>query len=360
MRSFRIIPITILSAGLLTAGNFTGIFDSSREFSTSSGKREDYRIMFYNVENLFDIYNNPEKEDDEFTPGGSRNWNRFRFREKLMNIYRVIVAAGEWEPPEIIGLSEVENSYVLEQLTLSTPLSGAGYEFVHRNSPDRRGIDVALLYRPEKFRLLKKDFYSVECEFDTLFKTREILYTKGVTLCSDTLHLFVNHWPSRWGGQAATEHRRIMAANVLRSAIDSVFETNRFARIIVMGDFNDEPHNKSISEVLGAGSDFSETCLSGLYNLFADFGRQGRGTLKFRGEWYLFDQIIVSGSLLGGAEGLSVRQGSVTIFDPPFLLVRDDSYFGYKPFRSYEGFRYTGGYSDHLPVYIDLQGEDLN
>ncbi len=325
-----------------------------------SDERGDLRIMFYNVENLFDIYNNPEKDDDDFTPGGARNWNFFRFREKLLNIYRVIAAVGGWEPPEIVGLSEVENRYVLNRLINTTPLSGAGYAFIHRDSPDTRGMDVALLYRTDRFTPLKKDFYGVKDEQGILQETREILYAKGVTCCRDTLHLFVNHWSSRWGGQAATEHLRVMAATVLRQAVDSVFQTDASAKIIIMGDFNDEPHEKSLSVTLAAMADFDKTGASGLYNLFGSFNRQGRGTLKFRGVWNLFDQIIVSWSLIGAENGLSVSRKSAGIYDAPFLLVRDETWFGYKPFRSYEGYSYTGGYSDHLPVYIDLSRINQN
>lgn len=337
----------------------TGV-ESSYGLHEGADERGDFRIMFYNVENLFDIYNNPEKDDDEFTPGGARNWNFFRFREKLLNIYRVIAAVGGWEPPEIVGLSEVENRYVLDRLINTTPLSGAGYAFIHRDSPDTRGMDVALLYRSDRFTLIKNNFYRVKNESGVLRKTREILYVKGVTCCMDTLHLFVNHWPSRWNGQAATEHLRIMAAKVLRQAVDSVFQTDTYAKIIIMGDFNDEPGDKSLSEILEAQPKVSGSASDRLYNLFGHYKEGERGTIKYRGKWHLFDQIIVSGSLICTDKGMSVSRESAGIFDASFLLGRDEAWFGYKPFRSYEGFRYTGGYSDHLPVYIDLSRINQN
>ncbi len=319
--------------------------------------RGDYRIMFYNVENLFDIHNDPEREDDEFTPGGERRWTWFRFREKLANIYRVIVAAGGWQAPEIVGLCEVENRYVLEELTGTTPLSKAGYEIVHRDSRDRRGIDVALLYRSDRFSLIREKFLEISSPVDTFLKTRDIVYVKGVTVCLDTLHLFVNHWPSRWRGRAFTEPARFLAASVLKSAVDSVFATNAEAKIIIMGDFNDEPADASLRVGLGTETDFADTHPNRLYNLSAPLKLAGKGTIKFRGRWQLFDQFIVSGTLLMAERGLAARKNSASVFDAGFLLVRDEVYYGYKPFRTYEGYRYTGGYSDHLPVYIDLWGK---
>ena len=313
-----------------------------------------FRIVFYNVENLFDIVNDPLKADDDFTPGGVRRWTFYRLRHKVNNIYRALAAASEWQPPSIIGLCEVENRYVLEMLTRNTGLNKFDYSIIHRNSADHRGIDVAVLFRPDEFILLDSGFTAISFPFDTLYGTRDIVYLKGIGPPGDTLHVFVNHWPSRWGGQAETEIYRTYVASVLRSLTDSVFQTNPYANIIVMGDFNDEPHDPSLKHHLGAGFDYCDPQSGKLYNISHVNKINRQGSLKYQGEWFLFDQFIVSGSLLDGTARMQTCPRSVTVFSAGFLLVPDYTWFGYKPFRTYEGYRYTGGYSDHLPVVLDL------
>ncbi len=313
-----------------------------------------FRIVFYNVENLFDIVNDPLKADDDFTPGGVRRWTFYRLRHKVNNICRALAAASEWQPPSIIGLCEVENRYVLEMLARNTGLNKFDYSIIHRNSADHRGIDVAVLFRPGEFTLLDSGFTAISFPFDTLNGTRDIVYLKGIGPPGDTLHLFVNHWPSRWGGQAETEIYRTYVASVLKSLTDSVFQTNPYANIIVMGDFNDEPHDPSLKQHLGAGFDYFSPESGKLYNLSHVNKMNREGSLKYQGEWFLFDQFIVSGSLLDGTARMQTCIRSVTVFSAGFLLVPDYTWFGYKPFRTYEGFRYTGGYSDHLPVVLDL------
>ncbi len=313
-----------------------------------------FRIVFYNVENLFDTVNDPLRADDDFTPSGSRRWNAFRLQHKIENIYRALAAAGGWNTPAIIGLCEVENMYVLEKLAYETGLKRHDYQIIHRNSDDPRGIDVAVLFRPDRFYLLKSRFMPVRFPFDTLAATRDIVYIKGLAGPADTLHLFANHWPSRWGGQAETAPYRNYAALVLRSVIDSLFLVNPGSKIVVMGDFNDEPQDESLKNFLGAGYDFDAPEPGKLYNISWENNVRAEGSCKYRGIWYLFDQFIVSGGLMGLVPGLYTTPGSFRIFDEKFLLVPDDAWFGYKPFRSFEGFRYTGGYSDHLPVILDL------
>lgn len=313
-----------------------------------------FRIVFYNVENLFDTLNEPGRNDDFFTPGGERRWDSFRLDKKLNNLHKALAAAGQWVPPSIIGLCEVENRYILEKLIGNTGLSGSGYNIIHSNSPDSRGIDVAVLYKNDEFIVLDTFFKVINFPFDSLATTRDILYIKGIAGGTDTVHFFINHWTSRWGGQAATEPYRKYTASVLRSIVDSVSFVNPGASIVIMGDFNDEPEDISLRECLGAGFDYNNLLPGELYNLSYGEKKQGHGTIKFQGEWFLFDQFIVSGSLLDGEGGLQTCPLSTKILSAEFLLVPDYTWFGYKPFRTYEGFRYTGGFSDHLPVVLDL------
>lgn len=313
-----------------------------------------FRIVFYNVENLYDAINDPGTDDDPFTLSGERRWNEFRLRNKLNNLSKAIMAAGEWEIPAIIGLCEVENRNVLELLIMNAGLGKAGYRIVHRNSADSRGIDAAVLYKPEDFLLLDTAFIKIRFPFDTLSVTRDIVYLKGVAGKGDTLHVFVNHWPSRWGGQAETAPYRHYLATVLRSVTDSLFLSDTLAKIIIMGDFNDEPYDNSIKTGLRSGLDYDDPFPGKLYNISCDLKSSSQGSYKYQGEWFLFDQFIVSGSLLKGEGGLQTSARSVRIINDSFLLIPDERWFGYKPFRTYEGFRHTGGFSDHLPVVLDL------
>jgi predicted extracellular nuclease len=334
---------------------FHGLFASQAELNDrDSVKWENFRMVFYNVENLFDITNDPLKNDDEFTPAGDRRWNYRRLQNKLGNLSKAIAAAGEWSTPSIIGLCEVENSHVLSMLTRNSALRNAGYEFVHRNSPDSRGIDVAILYRPGEFMLLSKSFTGITFPFDTAGRTRDILYVTGIAGGDDTLHIFVNHWPSRWGGQAATEPYRIYAARVLKSLADSVFLVNPMAKIVIMGDFNDEPGDKSLKEYLGAGIESDMPVPGKLYNMSLAGKNNPKGSYKYQGTWFMFDQFIVSGSLLTDKVRLQTSPGMAMVFMADFLMVPDKAWYGYKPFRTYEGFRHSGGFSDHLPVILDL------
>jgi predicted extracellular nuclease len=323
----------------------------SSPLKTEGGK---FRILFYNVENLFDTFNEPGKNDNAFTPGGDRRWTPYRLQKKISNLYRAITAAGEWSMPAIIGLCEVENRYVLEILINNTGLRNAGYKIIHRNSPDSRGIDVAALYRPEDFLLVEKSFTCITFPFDSSATTRDILYMKGIAGINDTLHLFVNHWPSRWGGEAATAPYRNHVAIVLKSMTDSLVAINPRAKIIIMGDFNDEPEDESLKKYLGAGLDYDNPEAGKLYNISNEMKSSFYGSYKYQGVWYIYDHYIVSGSMINGMEKLQTSPQSVNIYNAGFLLIPDDTWFGFKPFRTFEGFRYTGGFSDHLPVYLDI------
>jgi len=250
-------------------------------------------------------------------------------------------------------LCEIESRKVLHDLTKNSPLYSFEYRIIHQESPDRRGIDVALLYQPDKYIPLINRFIPISFPNMPEKKTRDILYSKGIFVKGDTIHLFVNHWPSRWGGQLESEDYRLFVASVLKSFTDSIFKTDTNSNILIMGDFNDDPVNKSISEVLAAELLVSELDNSKLYNVsYIKAKSQIEGTHKYQGDWSLLDQFIISGSLMN--QDNHFKSENITIFNADFLLEPDESHLGFKPFRTFVGFRYNGGYSDHLPIFIDL------
>ncbi|WP_163717163.1 endonuclease/exonuclease/phosphatase family protein [Mangrovibacterium lignilyticum] len=306
--------------------------------------------MFYNVENLFDAENDPVTEDDEFCPGGMRNWNNYRLKVKLNQISKVVMAANGFEPPVIIGLCEVENRHVLERLLSQTPLGRFNYRIVHKNSPDKRGIDVAMLYRADKLVPLRYKYHPlIDGGGDTL-SSREILESSFGT-ANDTLHVLVNHWPSRYRGQAETESDRLLAATQLRNVVESIYRKEPKAKIIILGDFNDQPDNASLKNGLNAVVTDHPEQEGELVNLSAQW--KPKGTLKHQQSWQIFDQIIVSDFLLSG-EKLSCTPADTHIVEFPFLFEEDSRWGGKRLFRTYRGYRYTGGFSDHLPVVLRI------
>ena len=317
--------------------------------------RGDYRIMFYNCENFFDIYDDPEKRDDDFTPDGIKHWTKKKYEEKLLHISRVITAVGGGKPPELVGLCEVENQFVLEQLTTKSPLKVFGYKIIHYESPDHRGIDVALLYQPSKFTPVFTQKIPVNFPEDMGKPTRDILYVKGLLTNGDTLNVFVNHWPSRWGGMLATEPKRMFVASILRSKADSIMKANPNAYIIMMGDLNDFPTNKSLTETFHALHDFDTIKPTEFYNLSWYLQEvKHEFSHRYHGEEGILDQMIVSGTLLDTTNTVYTTPDNAHIYNAPFLLEDDKHGPGKVPFRTYIGMKYHGGYSDHLPPYIDI------
>ena len=312
------------------------------------------QILFYNVENLFDTINDPQIRDGEFTPDGSKHWTYYRYREKLNHIAKVLMNTEQWEPPAVAGFCEVENRGVLEDLISSTSLLKFNYGIVHRESPDERGIDVALIYRKDLVEIIGSRALAVRFPYDTADRTRDILLATAV-VGNDTLHFFVNHWPSRYGGLEASQPDRLEAAKVLRKAVDSLLAVDPMKKIIIMGDFNDGPENKSIKEVLGTrGSPDSLDKSHPLFNFMYELKfSEGLGSHRYRGEWNTLDQFIVSKGLL---EGKKWKAGTdaAEILHYPFLLTDDTRNPGSMPFRTYAGSRYLGGYSDHLPILLTL------
>ncbi len=311
-------------------------------------------VVFYNVENLFDIIDDNITNDDEFTPSGKKHWDRIKLDKKINHLYKVILALGKWEPPPIIGLAEVENKNVIEQLVYKTPLKNFNYSIVHYDSPDKRGIDVAMLYRKNYFDTLFTESIMVRFPFNPLLKKRDILYCKGLVYDSIVLHIFVNHWPSRYGGVMSTQKLREYSARCLRKKVDSLFKNNSEANIIIMGDFNDEPSDPSIKDelIIPCNRSSGNECL---INLMAVEDLNFQGTIKYKSEWYIFDQIIVSNSLMTGANSIKLAKLNAFIFAPDFLLIEDPRYLGVKPYRTYNGPRFLNGFSDHLPVFIELE-----
>ncbi|MCX6286345.1 MAG: endonuclease [Bacteroidetes bacterium] len=318
-----------------------------------SSNGQTVRVVFWNVENFYDTYDDTTRLDNEFTSNGTMHWNYKRFHIKLNHVAKTLLAIGQWEPPGIIGLCEVENRFVMNKLIYESPLKPFGYRMIHHESPDLRGIDVALLYRPSKFRVLSSKPYKINFPFDTAARTREILFVRGQIPAGDTLNILINHWPSRRGGYSESQPRRDFVAGVLRHIIDSIIAGPPHIKILIMGDFNDEPVSASIRNILHAIPPDSLSNQGDLVNLMYPMtGKQG--SHRYRGIWSLLDQFIVSKSLLGPEGGLRLVPGSVCIFRGSFLLKEDLKYFGNKPFRTYNGLRYEGGFSDHLPVYLDL------
>lgn len=312
-----------------------------------------YRIVFYNVENLFDTKDDPRTSDEEFTPRGSNRWTESRYKNKLSKIAETVSRTGGKEFPFFVGLAEVENRRVINDLIKQTALLPGNYGLVHHDSPDSRGIDVAFLYRKSFFKPLQTAFFEVTFPTDTTVKTREILYVSGL-LGVDTLHFFVCHFPSMYGGEKKSEWKRIRAAQVLRHKMDSVRKKNPVAKIVVMGDFNGKADTDA-QKVLGIRSSGQEKYIgnalynTGYYLLFKEYG-----SYRYRGVWQTLDHILVSGSLLNARRGLRADK-RLSVFSAPFLLEEDKKHSGGKPRPTYRGPIYIGGYSDHLPVYIDLR-----
>ncbi|HOX78248.1 MAG TPA: endonuclease [Bacteroidales bacterium] len=312
------------------------------------------RIVFYNVENLFDVMDDTLTNDEEFLPEGDKNWTYDRFREKTIKIYRTLVALGQGDMPAVIGLCEVENRLVLNRLIYDTPLSLKDYRLIHRESHDARGVDVALIYRADLFFPITSEWLTIPLRSGET--TREILHVKGRIWDRDTLDIYINHWPSRYGGAGTSVQKRMAAAAILSESIVKVLKSNYNANIIVMGDFNDEPDDESMQSVNKILENSLQDSFCPLVNLSSlEKNIFGRGTIKHQGVWSVFDQILVSCALFSGDSGLRVSDQMAGIFMAEFLLEPDNAYSGMKPFRTYLGPGYHGGFSDHMPVFLDVE-----
>lgn len=323
-----------------------------------------YGIAFYNLENLFDTINSNGKFDLEFSPQGSREWNSEKYWSKINNMaYAISQMVTEETPagPAIIGISEIENENVVKDLVNNDNLKERGLKYVHHDSPDNRGIDVAMLYDPSLFRVLNVTNTKLS-EVD--FPTRDQMAVTGVLDGLDTLTVIVCHWPSRLGGQEKSEKNRVAAGKLARHLADSLWIVNPNQHVIVMGDLNDDPNNRSVSMSpgLGAGQNAKSTPTHGFFNPWWDIWEpEYRGTLSYKGNWNLFDQIIVSGTLIdnkkGQGTGKLIYEGA-RINDFDFLKNPSGTPYEGTPHRTYASGKWLNGYSDHFPTEIFLKVRD--
>jgi len=333
---------------------------SLKQLSAQNGQST-LRVMWYNVENLFDTVDDPLTDDNEFLPNGNRYWSNKRYYHKLQQIAKVIIAAGEWDTPALVGLCEVENDSTLIHLLTRTPLYHQYYRFCITSGSDTRGINVALLYQRDKFAYIKHTSYPI-CFSAKGKPTRDILHVFGRIITGDTLDILACHFPSRSGGEKETEIFRLDAARTLRKICDSIYSLRENPNLLLMGDFNDTPTDKSITHVLRAqpykASDNKEKVINNslvLENLFASTKNQlFPGTHKYLGEWNQLDQIFINRELTDTTQYIYINPKSIKIFAPEFILKKDKTYRGQRPNRTYYGFKYEGGYSDHLPLLTDI------
>lgn len=312
----------------------------------------DVTIAFYNVENLFDTIDDPSINDEEFLPEGKQKWDSKKYERKLKNMSDVLLSIDTLNPPAIIGLAEVENKLVLEELISHSGLKNYGYDIIHENSPDRRGIDVALIFRSEFYEPEKNEWINITFPHDSSYTTRDILYSKGKIFGDEIIHIFINHWTSRYGGAEATAPNRKFIGSLLKTKTDKILRTDPQARIIILGDLNDNPTDVSLTESLKAKPVSEDVGSEDLYNISLAKYQNGEGTLYYR-SWDLFDQIVVSGSLLKETSVVKLKSKDIQIHKPAWVLFEDNR-GNKRPNRTASGSRYYGGYSDHLPVYIVL------
>lgn len=323
-------------------------FDELQILRLMGRRKNKITIAFYNVENLFDTVDNPFTVDDDYTPNGKRRWNLKKYNHKVKKITSIISQIGLESssiPPVIIGLAEVENSKVLKDITAHKNVSKFNYKYVHYDSLDERGIDVALMYNSDFFEVISSKTYSLllKDEEGEVDYTRDLLVVKG-KLNNEEVYVLVNHWPSRRDGEEVTAINRIKAANLVQKVISEIKEKEKDPKFIIMGDFNDNPTSKSIQDYLMRDD---------LYNPMKSLYKKGKGTLTHYKEWHLFDQIIFSRDFFD-AEKSHHTFLEAKIFKKEWLKIYKGKYKG-SPFRTYIGPFYQGGVSDHFPVYITLE-----
>ncbi len=340
--------IILIKTLLVTILFFTANILLAQEFKLS----DTLYIATWNVENLFDTDDDSLTNDSEFLPGSKKDWTEERLETKLKNLTHIINYMNNGCGPDVIGFQEVENISVLKRLMYKMP--SRDYIIAHRDSPDARGIDACLMYDRSVFDI--EEIIPIEVKIPSGNKTRDILHVVLIHRESETkVHFFVNHWPSRRGGEAESEKNRVAAAQILRTNIDSLLQNEIDKQIIILGDFNDEPNNKSIDSVLKAKDylcDENKPDSSELLNLSYKLFSEGFGTYQYRGDWNMLDQIIVSQNFID-LNHLEYKCGSFEIVKPDFMLIKSGSKKD-APSGTYGGNKYYGGYSDHFPVGIKI------
>jgi hypothetical protein len=335
---------------------FVSIFIISGAIAQEARTYKIRTVAFYNLENLFDTVNDSLTFDDDRTPKGKDHWTIERYRQKINNMSKVLSEIGSPDAqssPDIIGLCELENSQVIEDLINHPHLREKDYGIIHYDSPDERGIDVALLYKravflPTSFASLRLMLSNAE---DYRDYTRDQLVVGGL-LDGEEIHFIVNHWPSRSGGETRSKPYRVAAARLNKRIIDSISKLKPEAKIIGMGDFNDDPMDESLKKILKTKGKLSELESTDLYNPMEMLYKKGVGSLAYRDRWNLFDQIYFTANIVQKSHD-SYHFWKAAVYSPSYLIDKTGQYKGY-PLRTYAGGNYIGGYSDHFPVYIHL------
>jgi endonuclease/exonuclease/phosphatase family metal-dependent hydrolase len=314
-------------------------------------------IGFYNVENLFDTINTPGIYDEDWTPDGANQWNSEKYWEKTDRIAEVIQKMATEATPDglaIIGLAEIENNAVVEDVVANERIKGRNYQVVHYFGPDRRGIDVALIYQPSYFTVTASKSYRLTVADNPRFRTRDQLLVSGDFL-GERIHVIVAHWPSRRGGEKRSRPMRVKAAELSMHIVDSLLNDDPNAKVIFMGDLNDDPVNVSVRQVMRSKDKVEQVKEGDMFNTMGELYRKGIGTLAWRDSWNLFDQIIITPAWIKG-DYSSFQYHSSRVFNPPFMREKQGRFAGY-PWRTYSFGNYIGGYSDHFPTYIILLRE---
>ena len=355
LKLYSVILILLLAASGLSA-----------QPSSDGGKRN-YVIGFYNLENLFDTYNDPAKNDEEFLPEGKNKWTEAKYAKKLHNMASVIRAMADANGRfhTILGVSEIENRLVLEDLVSQPEIADANYQIIHYDGPDRRGVDVALLYKPEQFTYIDSESipftfegsaieFSMNREQQEYFRTRDILMVHG-TIDGEHFAFYVAHLPSRIGGKGSDLRSR--GGEIIYNHALGMMEKYPGIKIAVMGDMNDNPTDDSMAVYLHGKENPQEVGKTDFYSPFLSMYKQGFGSLAYQGEWSIYDLILINENLLNApAGGLKIRTADKkghygVVFRRPFMVTQKGQYKGY-PFRTFSNGSFIGGYSDHFPTYI--------
>lgn len=328
----------------------------------ASAQEKQYKVAiaaFYNLENLFDTLDDPNKNDDDFTPAGANAYTGKVYRDKLSKLEEVLSQIGTDVNPDgfaFVGVAEIENDQVLQDLVAQPKLANRHLKIVHYEGPDARSIDCGLLYNPKYFKVKSSQslFVRLENPDHTLYYTRDILWVTG-SLGGETMHIFVNHWPSRRGGEEASAPSRAAAAGVAKHVIDSLMAIDPNTKVILMGDLNDDPTSASVRDVIKAKYHVNETGPGEMYNPWQDYLKKGIGTLAYQDSWNIFDQIMLSSGFLNKEQNGFYLQ-KAHIFNRNFMVTKTGRWKGY-PMRTFDGAVYIGGYSDHFPTYCVLLKE---